>query len=236
MATARKAAAQQATAGSGGRRQDRHSMTVTRYHFLSGLPKAGVDVLLRVLDQNPAFVTGEGTAAAALFEATVGRMSDPSSVEAGLAVQQQKALLRAVLDAVHHDRPIGSVVFDSNPAWIGQIGILSALFPLSRFVVLLADAADLDGPGQREMRDLKAALDGPAAERILVIERGRLINDALTVMDVLYHFLREPEFDHDLSEFEAPGRTAGEGSGGVGGRGATRLRADGDATLLLKSG
>lgn len=179
---------------------------VTRFHFVSGLPGAGAMTLLRLLAQNPAFRTGADTPAPGLFAAVERRLADPGSPEARLDAAQGAALLRGVMNAVHHDRPPGATVFDCAPNWLLHVDRLAGLFPLSRFVVLVRDAGDLAPGGQAGDSDadclrraLGAALGGPAAERVLVIERRRLLGDPLTVMDVLYHRLGAAEFDHDFT-------------------------------------
>lgn len=189
-------------------------MAVTRYHFISGLPDSGAEELARLLAQNPRFVTGSDTGADALFGAAMRRMQDDDCPESRLDEQQCRALLRATLDAVHHDRQAGAVVFDNAPGWLGYIDALGNLFPLARFVVMVRDPADLGGSTARgarldtPLRHLQSALAGAHAQRILVIEHERFLSDPVTVLDVLYHFLREHEFDHDL----APVSDAGAGT------------------------
>jgi sulfotransferase len=180
-------------------------MSVTRFHFVAGLPGAGAARLTALLAQNPRFSTASGTPAAALVEAMLKRFARPDTPEAALDEQQRKALLRGALDAVHHARQTDGVVFDNNPAWLAHLGVLAALFPLSRFIVLVREAADLGEAAARAAPDsptgrIVAALAGRHAERIIVIERDRFLSDPVTVLDVLYHFLREPVFEHDVEQ------------------------------------
>ena len=192
-------------------------MAVTRFHFIAGLPGAGAERLTRVLAENPRIAARSGTAAAELYGAVRARIADPSAPESRLGPEERRALVRGTLEAVYHDRPPGAAAIDCNPAWLPRVGELAEAFPLSRFILMVRDAQDLPDPARggggggrggdgtaEARRALRAAISGAAVDRVLVIQRDRLLADPLTVMDVLYHFLREPGFDHDFGPLAAP--------------------------------
>ena len=196
-------------------------MAVTRYHFIAGMPKAGADLLTSVLDQNPAFTARTGTSAAGVFQEMSAQCKRVGSALAALDHDSRNALLRGSIDAVHHARPLASVVFDNNPAWMSLTYELSALMPLSRFIFVVRDpaaiAAELardsgaaktpaqlladDGEIGRPMVYLQSILSGPNAERVILIDHARLKSDPVAVLDVLYRFLRIEAFEHDVSVF-----------------------------------
>ena len=201
--------------------------TLTRFHFLCGLPHSGLGVLAALLHQNPRFRVSLDGPAQAVLSGVLARLGS-GGIEAGLLDEAQKnALSRAVLDALHHDRPPGATVFDANRDWLALLDDLVRLYPLCRFVIcvrnpaavvnshahaagiqsseeeLAALAARLTAPegslgaGLAMLRD---ALSSPHAERMFVLDYDRLADDPEEVMDVLYEFLREPPHGHDYSE------------------------------------
>ncbi len=193
-------------------------MGVTRFHFIAGMPTAGADRLAMVLAQNPRFVARTDTPAQRIFSEMLDLFDTASSAMHGLEPDCRAALLRNVLESVHHKRPLDSVVFDNNTDWMARVGQLSNLFPLSRFIFMVRDpvtvAAEMasdsgnaltpaelmadDGPIGGPLAHIHMALNGPDAERVLLIDHARFLSDPIRVLDVLYRFLREPEFEHDV--------------------------------------
>ncbi len=206
----------------------RRVVALTRFHFISGLPRSEVDALTAILSQNPRFVVQDDGPAAAICAELLGACDDPASAMHRLDGDARRALLRGALDAVHTRRPLDAVVFDNHPRWMDQMGQIAGLMPLSRFVFVVRDPAQIIAQLARE-RDLspvdqpdfarqlvseqgaigaplaaiRAALAGPCAERIIVIERSRLLSDPDGVMTALYAFLREAPFAHRLDGLRA---------------------------------
>lgn len=203
-------------------------MAITRYHFIAALPASGEVLLTSILSQNPRFVTRSDGAAVQVMGLFEAGLEDRQGAAAVLDPDQRNALLRGVLDAVHHDRPLDSVIFDASPSWLGRIDLMARIFPLSRFIVPVRNpaaiidlAATQEGTPEGELETLaeallgpesglgrgldalRAALAGRTSERILLIDYDRLTNDPELVLEVVYDFLREPEFDHDLTPFAA---------------------------------
>jgi sulfotransferase len=201
--------------------------SLTRFHFIAGLPRSGVAVLSALLRQNPRFVSLENSPAQQVFAASLARLSDGGSEAALLNEAQKTALLRGVVDAVYHDRPFGSVVFDVSRDWLDHLDDVVTLYPLCRIIICVRNPASivnsvaLSHPDQMddktladtanrltkpegeigvEIGKLRAALSSRHAERIFVLDYDRLVDDPEDVMDALYDFLREPEFNHNYHE------------------------------------
>ncbi|NOX40311.1 MAG: sulfotransferase [Alphaproteobacteria bacterium] len=208
--------------------------SLAKFHFIAGLPRSGVSLLTALLNQNPRFMAGDNDTAEVTLTKIVESLADSRSGLELLDQAQKIALLRGVLDAVYHDRPLGSVVFDANRNWLAHTDQLVALFPLARFIICVRNPAsivnsiELSGPlngdeqslaksatklmgikGEigREIDQLRMALSGQHTERMFVLDYDRLTDDPEEVMDALYDFLREPEFAHDFENLG--GRTAG---------------------------
>ncbi len=212
----------------------RNIRSLARFHFIGGLPRSGVSVLTALLNQNPRFVAGNHGPAAPVFGKMVELLSK-SGPETDLLDDAQKiALWRGVIDAVYHDRPFDSAVFDANRDWLEHTDILVRLFPLSRFIIMVRNPAaivnsiELSGPLEGdeetlsntaaklmapegevglEIAKLRDALTSRHAERMFVLDYDRLADDPEEVMDVLYDFLREPVFTHDFDEIGSEGST-----------------------------
>lgn len=194
-------------------------MAVTRFHFVAGMPTAGADLLIDLLSQNPRFIARSDTQAEPLYAEISAQVNNPQSVISKLDKDSRNALLRGCLDTTYHARPLASVVFDNNPAWMKHTYSLSKIMPLSRFIFMVRDpasiAADLaresgaamtpaslladDGEIGEPMRLLQTILAGPNAERVILIDRARFMVDPVSVLDVLYRFLREDAYEHDTS-------------------------------------
>lgn len=205
---------------------------LTRFHFIAGLPRAGLALLSALLDQNPRFVATTDSPAAVLFADLLQHYGDGGARAGLLEEDQGLALLRAALDSIHQARPPGAVVFDANPDWLNHVDALVRLYPLSRFIICVRNPAaivnsyaladgispdgpelagyadklvDEDGPIGRQLMALRNALSSRHAERMLVLDYDRLADDPDEVLDVLYDFLREPEFTHDVQNVDLHG-------------------------------
>ncbi|NOX73756.1 MAG: sulfotransferase [Alphaproteobacteria bacterium] len=207
---------------------------MTRFHFIAGLPRSGVAVLSALLRQNPRFVALQNSPAQQVFTTSLARLSE-GGPEAHLLNEAQKtALMRGVVDAVYHDRPFGAVVFDANRDWLDHLDHIVALYPLCRIIICVRNPAAivnsvvLSSPDQMddktladtasrmtapkgeiglEIGKLRTALSSRHAERIFVLDYDRLVDDPEDVMDALYEFLREPEFNHNYHEIGGGGET-----------------------------
>ncbi|WP_175500642.1 sulfotransferase family protein [Litoreibacter janthinus] len=193
-------------------------MSLTRFHFVAGLPKSGARYFASLLAQNSRFCVSSDSPAHSVFchltEAWAQQDGPLSFVDAST----RTALLRASMDAVHHGRAMDSVVFDNNPEWLPHMASLAELFPLSRFILLVRDPARIAAEMAQEtggaqtpaalMSDhgvigkpvgcIQAALTSKAAERLLLIDYDRLLSDPERVMNAMYSFLGDVVFTHDF--------------------------------------
>jgi sulfotransferase len=179
-------------------------MAVTRFHFVAGLPGAGADLLTTLLAQNPRFHARSDSDAFAVFSELTTTLANPESAMSRLDEDCRTALLRGAFDAVYNARSLDAVVIDNNPGWIAQTAELARLMPLSRFIFIVRDPATSQsrdrsgGQIHDAMEHIEHALGAEQSERILLIERDRLLSDPVAVLAVLYRFLREPNFEHDI--------------------------------------
>lgn len=201
--------------------------SLTRFHFIAGLPRSGVSVLSALLRQNPRFASKVNSPAQAVFASILANCGDTANLASVLDEAQKTALLRGTIDAVYHDRPFDSVVLDASRDWLTDLDALIRLYPLCRIIICvrnpaaivnsyalsspaekddntLSDAANAltapDGAIGLQIDRLRTALSSRHAERIFVMDYDRLADDPEDVMDALYEFLREPAFAHNYHE------------------------------------
>jgi len=199
--------------------------SLAKYHFIVGLPHSGVSVLVALLSQNPRFSAKYNGPAEAIFTKMRDLMALDAEVSQKIDDAQKMALARTSLEAIYHDRPFGSTVFDANRNWLDHVDEMTRLYPLCRFIICIRNPAaiinsiELSGPltGDQEtlstsvgrliapdglvgseIARLREALSSAQAERMFVLDYDRLADNPEEVMDVLYDFLREPEFTHDF--------------------------------------
>jgi sulfotransferase len=201
--------------------------SLTRFHFVAGLPRSGISVLSALLRQNPRFASKTNSPAQAVFASVLENCSGDGPLAELLDEAQKTSLLRASVDAVYHDRPFDSVVLDISQNWLDDVDALIRLYPLCRMIICVRNPAAivnsfvLSSPAEKDdatvnntaneliapegaiglqIARLRAALSSRHGERIFVLDYDRLVDDPEDVMDALYDFLREPEFAHNYHE------------------------------------
>lgn len=203
-------------------------VSMTRFHFVAGLPKSGARQFTKLLGQNPKFCVSSDSPAERLVDALSNGADTSGLPFSDIDARTHAALLRSTLDAAHHARGIDSVVVDNNPKWLSHITTLGVIFPLSRFVILVReperiaaeiaeDAGEAQSPTSlmsltgeigRPILQLQSALEGPAAARMLLIDYDRMLQDAEQVFQATYSFLREPMFKHDFRTLAGTAKAA----------------------------
>lgn len=206
----------------------RRVAAVTQFHFISGMPRSEADALTAILAQNPRFVAQSDSPAADICAELLASCEASGSALHRLPAQARTALLRGAMDAIYTTRPLDAVVFDNDPGWMTQMEAMAEMMPLSRFVFVVRDPVQIIAQLAREqelptvdhpnfarqlvdttgqigapMAAIRAALAGPFAKRVMVIERTRLLSDPEGVMTRLYAFLREAPFAHRFDRLQA---------------------------------
>lgn len=103
-----------------------------RFHFISGLPRAGSTLLCAVLRQNPRFSSEMSSPVAGLCFSLIEQMSPPNQFAAIFDEPRRQAILRGVFDSYYDRAP--ALVFDTNRAWTGHMSLLTTLFPACRVI------------------------------------------------------------------------------------------------------
>lgn len=98
-----------------------------RFHFISGLPRAGSTLLAGILRQNPRFHASMSSPVANLMNGLLEQTGASSESYSFFDDAKRKRLCRAVFDAYYADNE-QMVIFDTNRHWTARMHQLVELF------------------------------------------------------------------------------------------------------------
>jgi sulfotransferase len=114
---------------------------MSRYHFISGLPRSGSTLLAALLRQNPDVSAGISSPVGGLFHATHNAMGAWSETSVMLDDGQRRRLLKGVFDSYYADRQDKGLILDTNRAWCARLPALKRLFPDAKVVCCVRSVA-----------------------------------------------------------------------------------------------
>ncbi len=91
-----------------------------RYHFITGLPRAGSTLLSALLLQNPRFYAGMTSPVGGLFKGMLNQLGAGSEFGPVVSTEQRRRLVRGLFDSYYADQADKQVVFDTNRMWSAQ--------------------------------------------------------------------------------------------------------------------
>ena len=113
-----------------------------RYHFITGLPRAGSTLLSALLLQNPRFHAGMTSPVGGLFRGMLNQLGAGSEFGPVVTTDQRRRLARGLFDSYYADQT-GSkdVIFDTNRMWSAQMPALMDLFPGAKLIACVRNVA-----------------------------------------------------------------------------------------------
>lgn len=123
-----------------------------RFHFISGLPRAGSTLLGALLAQNPRFQAGMSGPLAGMFRVMVDELSAGNEFSAFFSDDQRRRVLRGLFENYYAESP-AEVIFDTNRAWCAHMPALAELFPESRVIACVRDLDQVINSFERLMAD-----------------------------------------------------------------------------------
>jgi len=116
--------------------------TPPRYHFITGLPRAGSTLLSALLLQNPRFHAGMTSPVGGLFKGMINQLGAGSEFGPVVTTEQRRRLSRGLFDSYYADQA-GSkeVIFDTNRMWSAQMPALMDLFPGAKLIACVRNVA-----------------------------------------------------------------------------------------------
>ena len=114
---------------------------VPRFHFISGLPRAGSTLLAALLQQNPRFQAGMTSPVGALFSGLLNQFGAGSEFGPVIPQAQRRRLLRGLFESYYDEPSTRPVVFDTNRLWCAKLPALLDLFPDTKVVACVRNVA-----------------------------------------------------------------------------------------------
>lgn len=100
---------------------------VTRFHFISGLPRSGSTLLAGILKQNPAFHAAMSSPVSSLLNGALEQMGANGESNTFFDEQKKKRICRAIFEAYYANLS-QPVIFDTNRHWTAHLHQMVELF------------------------------------------------------------------------------------------------------------
>lgn len=166
-----------------------------KFHFISGLPRAGSTLLSAILNQNPRFHAGVSSPVASFFSSLVSQVSVGSEWSTRVSIAQRRRLLLGLFEGYYADLPAQKqVVFDTNRSWTARLPALLDLFPQARVIACVRNVAWVMDSIERLYRKNpyeNTALFGNEGERSTVYTRTETLAQRNRLVGLAYSGLKE---------------------------------------------
>ena len=229
----------------GRKTQESPELIDRKFHFISGLPRAGSTLLAALLLQNPRFHAGMTSPVSALFSGMLNQFSAGSEFGPVISREQRRRLLLGLFESYYADKADKHVVFDTSRMWCARMPAVLDLFPRAKVVACVRNVAWVMDSLERLYRAnpyentklfaddserntvyarvetlaqrnrvvgypwtaLKDAYYGEHAKSLLLVDYDLLTQAPEKILRLVYEFLGEPWFEHDVNnvEYDAPG-------------------------------
>src|SRR5579871_3725351 len=100
-----------------------------KFHFISGLPRAGSTLLAAILNQNPRFRAGMTSPLADIMGVVIAEASSKNDFSFDVSDEQRVAVLRGLVENFYSVQADAGVVFDTSRLWCSRMQLLDTLFP-----------------------------------------------------------------------------------------------------------
>lgn len=114
---------------------------MSRFHFISGLPRSGSTLLAALLRQNPSFHAGMTSPVGALFSGMLNQFSAGSEYAPLVDQSMRRRLLRGLFENYYEDQLDKTVIFDTNRSWCARLPAIQDLFPQARVIACVRNVA-----------------------------------------------------------------------------------------------
>ena len=112
-----------------------------KFHFISGLPRAGSTLLAAILRQNPRFTAGMTSPIGSLVSAINQQYSAGTEFGQVVTQSQRQKLVRALFDSYYDDQSDKSVIFDTNRVWCAKMPLLMDQFPDAKIIACVRNVS-----------------------------------------------------------------------------------------------
>ncbi|MEL7014557.1 MAG: sulfotransferase [Pseudomonadota bacterium] len=124
---------------------------MTKFHFISGMPRSGSTLLAAILRQNPNFHAGMSSPVASLFEGILSQVAAGTELSSMVSDDQRADVLKGLFTSYYKGRD-RAVIFDTNRAWTANLPALMRLFPDSKLICTVRDVNWVMDSMERQFR------------------------------------------------------------------------------------
>lgn len=112
-----------------------------KFHFISGLPRAGSTLLAAILRQNPRFHAGMTSPVGALFGGMLNQLGAGSEYGPVVTKDQRRRMARGLFDSFYADQADKDVIFDTNRMWSAHLPALMDMYPGAKIIACVRNVA-----------------------------------------------------------------------------------------------
>jgi sulfotransferase len=105
-----------------------------KFHFISGLPRAGTTLLAAILNQNPRFRAGMTSPLADIMGVVMAEASSKNDFSFDVSDDQRVAMLRGLVENFYAGQASTSVTFDTSRLWCSRMQLLDTLFTEAKVI------------------------------------------------------------------------------------------------------
>ena len=109
-----------------------------KYHFITGLPRAGSTLLSSILKQNPRFHASITDPLATLVKGVIESSQDGPGMKTEVPIERRKNIVRHLFEGYYQDVD-KEVIFNTNRAWSLLTGVTKDIFSKSKHIVCVRD-------------------------------------------------------------------------------------------------
>ena len=114
---------------------------MAKYHFISGLPRAGSTLLAAILRQNPRFHAGMTSPVGMLMSGMLHQFAAGTEFGSTITHEQRRRLVRGLFDSYYADQGDKAVVFDTNRMWSAKMPAVMDQFPDAKVIACVRNVA-----------------------------------------------------------------------------------------------
>lgn len=101
---------------------------MTKWHFISGLPRSGSTLLAGILSQNPAFHAAMSSPIGNLVNTLLEQTGAGSEFYSFFDEEKRKTMCKGLFDSYYSDKQDKTRIFDTNRMWTARLHQLVELF------------------------------------------------------------------------------------------------------------
>lgn len=112
-----------------------------KFHFISGLPRAGTTLLAGILRQNPGFHAAMSSPVGALMQGCLEQMGAISEFRTFFDTEKRKTICKALFTSYYQELSDMEVIFDTNRVWTARLHQLVELFDSFKVICCVRNPA-----------------------------------------------------------------------------------------------